>query len=115
LVIDRDKAALLGIDMQTLSDDLSALLSTGFVNRFEIADRSYKVIPHVQRVNRRLEPEASSVGAHLKRNQGADFENQAVRSFDGVEDLLVLVCVAGCTGADIRILLGVDIGIVERH
>lgn len=56
LVIDRDKAALLGIDMATLSRDLSALLSTGFVNRFEIADRSYKVIPQVQRIDR-LNPE----------------------------------------------------------
>jgi multidrug efflux pump len=52
VVIDRDKAALLGIDMQTLSDDLSALLSSGFVNRFELADRSYKVIPQIQRSDR---------------------------------------------------------------
>jgi multidrug efflux pump len=52
LVIDRDKAALLGIDMAALSDDLSALLSSGFVNRFEISDRSYKVIPQVQRIDR---------------------------------------------------------------
>jgi multidrug efflux pump len=56
LIIDRDKAALLGIDMATLSQDLSALLSSGFVNRFEISDRSYKVIPQVQRVDR-LNPE----------------------------------------------------------
>ena len=56
LVIDRDKAALLGIDMRTLSQDLSASLSSGFVNRFEIADRSYKVIPQVRRLDR-LNPE----------------------------------------------------------
>jgi multidrug efflux pump len=56
LVIDRDKAALLGIDMRTLSQDLSASLSSGFVNRFEIADRSYKVIPQVRRADR-LNPE----------------------------------------------------------
>jgi multidrug efflux pump len=52
LVIDRDKAALLGIDMRTLSQDLSASLSSGFVNRFEISDRSYKVIPQVRRLDR---------------------------------------------------------------
>ena len=51
-VIDRDKAALLGIDMQSVSRDLSAFLSSGYVNRFEIADRSYKVIPQVQRTDR---------------------------------------------------------------
>jgi multidrug efflux pump len=59
VVIDRDKAALLGIDMQTLSGDLSALLSSGFVNRFELADRSYKVIPQVQRSDR-LNPDQLS-------------------------------------------------------
>ena len=59
VVIDRDKAALLGIDMQTLSDDLSALLSSGFVNRFALADRSYKVIPQIQRSDR-LNPDQLS-------------------------------------------------------
>ncbi len=54
--INRDKAALLGVSMQTLSDDLSALLSGGFVNRFAMQDRSYKVIPQVRR-NQRLNPE----------------------------------------------------------
>jgi len=59
VVIDRDKAALLGIDMQTLTDDLSPLLSAGFVNRFELADRSYKVIPQVRREDR-LNPDQLS-------------------------------------------------------
>jgi multidrug efflux pump len=59
VVIDRDKAALLGIDMQALSEDLSALLSSGFVNRFELADRSYKVIPQVRRQDR-LNPDQLS-------------------------------------------------------
>ena len=52
LHIDRDKAALLGVDMQTLSGDLSSLLSGGFVNRFAMNDRSYKVIPQVRRQER---------------------------------------------------------------
>jgi len=52
IVIDRDKAALLGIDMRTLSDDLSAALSSAYANRFELDDRSYKVIPQVQRTDR---------------------------------------------------------------
>jgi multidrug efflux pump len=59
VVVDRDKAALLGIDMQALSADLSALLSSGFVNRFELSDRSYKVIPQVQRSDR-LNPDQLS-------------------------------------------------------
>ena len=50
--IDRDKAASLGIDMRTLSADMSALLAGGFVNRFAMENRSYRVIPQVQRADR---------------------------------------------------------------
>ncbi|MEZ5554536.1 efflux RND transporter permease subunit [Haliea sp.] len=52
LTVDRDKAALLGVEMQQLSADLSALLSGGYVNRFTMNDRSYKVIPQVRRAQR---------------------------------------------------------------
>lgn len=54
--IDRAKAADLGIDMQQLGGDLSTLLSAGYVNYFSVRDRSYRVIPQVERVYR-LRPE----------------------------------------------------------
>lgn len=50
--IDRDKAGLLGIDMRTLSADMSALLSGGYTNLFALDNRSYRVIPQVQREDR---------------------------------------------------------------
>ena len=50
--IDRDKAAMLGIDMRTLSADMSAMLSGGYANRFAMQNRSYRVIPQVQRADR---------------------------------------------------------------
>ncbi|MDH5824874.1 efflux RND transporter permease subunit [Luteimonas sp. RD2P54] len=50
--IDRDKAATLGIDMRTLAADMSALLAGGYVNRFAMENRSYRVIPQVQRSDR---------------------------------------------------------------
>jgi multidrug efflux pump len=50
--VDRDKAALLGIDMRQLGSDLSAMMSGGYVNRFAMESRSYKVIPQVQRAER---------------------------------------------------------------
>lgn len=52
ILIDRDKAALMGVDMETLSTDLSTLLSGAYVNRFSLDNRSYKVIPQVQRSDR---------------------------------------------------------------
>jgi multidrug efflux pump len=50
--IDRDKAAAMGLDMQRVGSDLSAMLSGNFVNRFNIEGRSYKVIPQIERASR---------------------------------------------------------------
>jgi multidrug efflux pump len=51
-VIDRDKVASLGLDLQTVGADLGAMVGGNFVNRFDISGRSYKVIPQVQRIDR---------------------------------------------------------------
>jgi multidrug efflux pump len=48
VVIDRNKAALLGLSMQDIGNSLSAMLGGGYVNYFSLAGRSYKVIPQVQ-------------------------------------------------------------------
>jgi len=47
--IDRDRAAALGIDVRTIGVDLSTMLSGGYVNYFSYDDRSYRVVPQVQR------------------------------------------------------------------
>lgn len=52
IVIDREKAAALGITMQRLGADLSAMLGGGFVNRFAIDGRAYRVTPQVTRQER---------------------------------------------------------------
>jgi multidrug efflux pump len=54
--IDRDKAAHLGLNLQTVGQDLAAAVGGNFVNRFNVAGRSYKVIPQLLRVER-LNPE----------------------------------------------------------
>ena len=56
IVFDHDKVAALGLDMQLVGADLSATLGGNFVNRFNIAGRSYKVIPQLKRTER-LNPE----------------------------------------------------------
>src|SRR5690606_33828538 len=55
LEIDRDKAALMGVDMEQLSRDLSALLAGAEVNRFSFEERSYKVMTQAER-EMRLNP-----------------------------------------------------------
>ncbi|MBE2215859.1 MAG: efflux RND transporter permease subunit [Opitutaceae bacterium] len=52
LMIDRDKAAALGINMQQLGADLGSMLGGGYVNRFSIQGRAYKVVPQVSRTFR---------------------------------------------------------------
>jgi multidrug efflux pump len=68
LVLDHDKVSALGLDMQTISADLAALVSGNFVNRFNLAGRAYKVIPQLKRVER-LNP--------------AQLENNYVKGPDG--------------------------------
>ncbi|OOF22037.1 multidrug efflux protein [Salinivibrio sp. IB574] len=54
--IDREKAALMGVDMQQLAADMGSLLSGADAGRFSLENRSYRVIPQVAR-NERLTPE----------------------------------------------------------
>jgi multidrug efflux pump len=49
LVIDRDRAGDLGISMADIARSLATLLGEGYVNRFNLEGRSYKVIPQVER------------------------------------------------------------------
>jgi len=48
VMIDRSKAALLGLKMSDVGGALSAMLGGGYVNYFSLVGRSYKVIPQVQ-------------------------------------------------------------------
>ncbi|HYX91588.1 MAG TPA: efflux RND transporter permease subunit, partial [Myxococcaceae bacterium] len=54
--IDRQKAAELGLDLQTVGQDLASAVGGNYVNRFSIGGRSYKVIPQLMRTER-LNPE----------------------------------------------------------
>ncbi|MGE0084412.1 MAG: efflux RND transporter permease subunit [Desulfococcaceae bacterium] len=56
IVIDRDRVADLNLDLRQVGSDISAMLGGNFVNRFNIAGRSYKVIPQIRRSDR-LNPE----------------------------------------------------------
>jgi multidrug efflux pump len=51
-VIDRDKVAALGLNLGQIGADLGGMVGGDFVNRFDIAGRSYKVIPQIQRISR---------------------------------------------------------------
>jgi multidrug efflux pump len=52
IILDRDKAAEMGLDMQSIGNTLSAFLSNGYINYFDFAGRSYQVVPQVMRAQR---------------------------------------------------------------
>ena len=52
LMVDKDRAADLGISMEEIGRNLSVYFSEGYVNRFSMQERSYKVIPQVADISR---------------------------------------------------------------
>lgn len=52
LVIDRDKAAQLGLTMNDIGTAMGSMLGGGYVNYFSLSGRSYKVIPQVEQISR---------------------------------------------------------------
>lgn len=52
IVLDRDKIASMGLNLQQVGADLAAAVGGNYVNRFSIEGRSYKVIPQIKRTER---------------------------------------------------------------
>lgn len=52
IILDRDKIASMGLSLQQIGADLGTLLGGGYVNRFSIDGRSYRVIPQTLRESR---------------------------------------------------------------
>ena len=52
LVIDRDKVSDIGLNLQLVGADVASMVGGNYVNRFNIAGRSYKVIPQIKRAER---------------------------------------------------------------
>ena len=67
IMIDHDKVAALGLNMQQIGADVSAMFGGNFVNRFNIDGRSYKVIPQVEALR---SIESGPVEGHLRHRAG---------------------------------------------
>ncbi len=52
IILDRDKAATLGLTMQDIGLVLARYLSQGYINYFNYSGRSYQVIPQLERMQR---------------------------------------------------------------
>ncbi|HXU62022.1 MAG TPA: efflux RND transporter permease subunit, partial [Polyangia bacterium] len=52
VVLDREKIASMGLNMQQVGADLATMLGGNYINRFNMDGRSYKVIAQVERAGR---------------------------------------------------------------
>jgi multidrug efflux pump len=84
LVVDRSKAASMGLTMERVGADLSSILSGNFVNRFSMDGRSYKVIPQVERAGRLTAAQLEDI--HVSGPSGSLVPLRAIASLrTGVE------------------------------
>ena len=94
VVFDRDRVADMGLTMQQVGADVGTLLGGGYVNRFNIDGRSYKVIPQALRVER-LNPDqlndlyiSGPTGEMIQLGSVASLENSTVpRSLNRFQQL----------------------------
>ncbi|HVT74739.1 MAG TPA: efflux RND transporter permease subunit [Lacunisphaera sp.] len=94
VVIDRDKVATLGLNLAQVGTDLASALGGNYVNRFNIAGRSYKVIPQVERTGRLNPAQLTDIyingpaGRLIPVSAVAHIENQTVpRSLNRFQQL----------------------------
>jgi len=66
VLIDREKAALMGLKMSDVGSDLSWMLGQNYVNYFSLAGRSYKVIPQVVQSERLNADQLNDYYIHAK-------------------------------------------------
>jgi len=52
ITIDRERAESMGISMREIGQTLGAILAEGYVSRFNLSGRSYKIIPQARRAER---------------------------------------------------------------
>ncbi|MDB5219987.1 MAG: multidrug efflux transporter [Myxococcaceae bacterium] len=84
IIIDRDKAASMGLSMQQIGSDLSSMVGGNFVNRFNIDGRSYKVIPQIARSERLTTEQLSQI--HITGPDGKLMPLSAIATLrDGIE------------------------------
>lgn len=69
IVIDRDKANVMGISLAAIGEDLATFVGGNYINRFSIQGKSYRVIPQVQR-SERLNPE-QLLALHVRGPNGS--------------------------------------------
>ncbi len=69
IVINRELAAQLGLQMSDIGNALGSMLGGGYVNYFSLYGRSYKVIPQVQQTER-LNPD--QLAGYYLRSAGGD-------------------------------------------
>ncbi|MDH3221189.1 MAG: efflux RND transporter permease subunit, partial [Gammaproteobacteria bacterium] len=69
ITIDRERAESMGISMRDIGQTLGAILAEGYVSRFNLAGRSYKIIPQARREGRE---NAELIGQYYVYSENGD-------------------------------------------
>jgi multidrug efflux pump len=81
IVFDRDKVASMGLSMQQVGTDLATMLGGNYINRFNMAGRSYKVIAQIERAGRLTPRELAEI--HVSGPAGTLVPLSSIASFRG--------------------------------
>ncbi|MDE1463626.1 efflux RND transporter permease subunit [Spartinivicinus poritis] len=88
LIIDRKRVAELGMDLSSVSQQLSILLSGNYINHFNLDGKAYRVIPMAEH-SARQNPE-SIMNLHLFSSLGEKVPVSAIASFEHIASPRVL-------------------------
>jgi len=69
VTIDRKRAESMGVSMREIGQTLGIILAEGYVSRFNLAGRSYKIIPQARRVDRESLADISQYFVYSNRGE----------------------------------------------
>jgi multidrug efflux pump len=103
VIIDREKVAAMGLNLQQVGYDVAAAIGGNYVNRFSIAGNSFKVIPQVERLQRLTTDQLSDIhvsgpkGQLISLGSIAHLENNVIPRSLGRFQQLNAVKISGVT------------------
>jgi multidrug efflux pump len=87
--IDRERAQAIGVSMRDIGQTLSAILAEGYVSRFNLAGRSYKIIPQAEKSDRENGQVLNQYYVYSKTGEQIQLSNLVTLEYTSVPPELV--------------------------
>jgi len=89
VTIDRERAESMGISMREIGQTLGAILAEGYISRFNLAGRSYKIIPQARSAERQNAEVISQYYAYSERGEQVNLSSLVDIDYSSVPRELV--------------------------